>query len=157
MLDSATKFYGSCVLWQCESHRKERPHFLWCPRCCGPGAIRTHTHRHGCTPRHEQIITTQIHATCTYTPSSADHLPRGLALINSLHDPTSSTISHIPVCFHLHNYLHSLVQLKMFALAALDRHYRLLGSNWQIIPDQINTELFELVMQINHLQQRIDK
>lgn len=54
-LDGATQFYGSCVLWQCERHRKERLCFLWCPCCCGPEEIRAHTqtwmhtHNHGQT------------------------------------------------------------------------------------------------------------
>lgn len=52
MLDRAAGFYGWSVLWQCERHRKERPCFLWCPCCCGPEQIRTHTD--GCTHSHEQ-------------------------------------------------------------------------------------------------------
>lgn len=44
MLAGAVQLYGLCVPWQCERHRKERPHFLWCSRCCGPEEIRTHTY-----------------------------------------------------------------------------------------------------------------
>lgn len=104
MLDGVTQCYGSCILWQCERHRKERPRFLWCPRCCGPGEIRTsqmhihtdaHTHTDKYTPMDTQM-TTAIHTACIITPPSclppADQCTRGLALNNS------ASMSHILVC-----------------------------------------------------------
>ena len=56
-LDRAAEFYGSCVLWQCERHRKERPCFLWCSCCCGPEEIRTQTHTHTHTHTHTLLHT----------------------------------------------------------------------------------------------------
>lgn len=147
MLDGATEFYGSCVLWQCERHRKERPRFLWCSCCCGPEEIRTHTH--GCTRRHEQTITTQTRAACANAPSlsasPADRLPRGLALINSPARPHLRLLSHILVCSLLNNF-HSPVQLRVFKLASLVGHWMLLVSNRQIIAAQVISELFGLVI-----------
>lgn len=107
MLDGATEFYGSCVLWQCERHRKERPCFLWCSCCCGPEEIRTHMHTHmdahpGMNKHSQRRFTLPALTPPPSATSPVVQLPRGL--INSLLSPTSTFFSHILVCSHFQQF-----------------------------------------------------